>query len=692
MDMDFARLNELVTAIPYGKAVNSALYVYRLPDMDLGEELNTLMSQLSAAYNVSIDFNILKFRLDEPKISFLYYPDFFELPHPALRAAITIDLATGKCRTTDYSRHNNRPILHRKETFLPSTHESYSAFRALTQAEEAAGLYENTTAIGFSLNWERLLAKKGLSIEGHTLQKFADSSPRQESNERVDIARHKTALTRYDLSKPTKSLLQHGLLRKDQSFFDYGCGLGTDIKALSALGYSSAGWDPVHRSDTPREPADVVNLGYVLNVIEDPAERIDTLCSAFRLAKRLLVVAGLINRTVDESVAVQYRDGIITKRNTFQKYFDQSELQQLIEDALETTATPVALGIFFVFRDHADQQDFLAARTKRRIDWTQLAGRLGLGTPRERKGRLRATLYEAHQELLDAFAQASLELGRLPDIGEFAREAELREVIGTAKAAQRLLAERFGTSAFDDARENRRGDLNVYLALANLRKTIPFGQLSERLRRDIKSLFGDYKSALQSGRELLFAAGDPGEIELACEGLNLGLQDEQALFIHRSLLESLPPILRVYVGCALMRYGDMAEVDIIKIHKASGKVTFLLYDDFEDKPLPELRQRTKVNLRTLFVQVFEYPESPQSQLLYFKELYLSPDHSDAEHMRKFSAKLLKIGLTKTLGFGPTKDEFIALARSHGLNASLNKVRVIQTATAEAVSSGERRAT
>ena len=45
MDMDFARLNELVTAIPYGKAVNSALYVYRLPDMDLGEELNTLMSR-----------------------------------------------------------------------------------------------------------------------------------------------------------------------------------------------------------------------------------------------------------------------------------------------------------------------------------------------------------------------------------------------------------------------------------------------------------------------------------------------------------------------------------------------------------------------------------------------------------------------------------------------------------------------
>jgi DNA phosphorothioation-associated putative methyltransferase len=334
----------------------------------------------------------------------------------------------------------------------------------------------------------------------------------------------------------------------------------------------------------------------------------------------------------------------------------------------------VALGIFFVFRDPADQQDFLSARTKRRIDWTRISDRLGLGAPRERRTRLRTALYEAKKDLLDAFAQTTLELGRLPEVGEFAREGELREAIGTAKAAQRLLSEQFGTKAFEAAREQRRGDLHVYLALANLRKTIPFGKLSERLQRDIKSFFGDYKGALQSGRELLFAAGDPGEIELACEELNLGLQDEQALFVHRSLLESLPPILRVYVGCALMRYGDMAEADIIKIHKASGKVTFLLYDDFDGKPLPELRQRTKVNLRTLFVQVFDYPDTPQSQLLYYKERYMATDHPESQRMRKFSGKLRKLGLTELTGFGPTKDEFLALAEVHGMNSRLNKVR------------------
>jgi DNA phosphorothioation-associated putative methyltransferase len=672
--VDSAQFHDLVRAIPFGKAVNKAVYIHRLGEASLADELRTLLRQLSVAYTITADFNVLKFRLDESKISFLRYPEFFESAHPALREAITIDLTQGKSRKTDYSQQANPPILHRKETFLPADHERWSVFRTLTEAEEAAGLYENATTIGFLLNWERLLADKGLTIENHTLQKISGHPARSEPVKTAKIDRHRTALTRYDLSKPTKSLLQHGVLTKEQTFFDYGCGLGTDIKALNALGYPAGGWDPVHRKEGVKEPADIVNLGYVLNVIEDPAERVDTLCSAFRLAKKILIVAALINRTVDESVALQYGDGVITKRNTFQKYFDQSELQQLIEDALETTATPVALGIFYIFRDPADQQDFLSARTKRRIDWSRLSGRLGLGAPRERGRQLQTALYARNKDLLDAFARVTIELGRVPDVGEFEREAELREIIGTPKAAHRLLVGQFGTKMFDLAQEQRRGDLNVYLALANLSKTVPFWQLSERLRRDIKSFFRDYKNGLQSGREVLFAAGDSGEIELACEGVKIGLQDEQALFVHRSLLESLPPLLRVYVGCALMRYGDMAEADVIKIHKASGKVTFLLYDDFEAKPLPELRQRTKVNLRTLFVQVFDYPESPQAQLLFFKERYVAPDHPGAEQMRKFSAKLRKLGIAETLGFGPTKDEFLALAESKGLNANLNRTK------------------
>ena len=66
----------------------------------------------------------------------------------------------------------------------------------------------------------------------------------------VVVERHKTALTRYDLSKPVKSLLEYGLLRSGTTFFDYGCGQGADFRGLQGLGYEAEGWDPVFRHDS----------------------------------------------------------------------------------------------------------------------------------------------------------------------------------------------------------------------------------------------------------------------------------------------------------------------------------------------------------------------------------------------------------------------------------------------------------
>jgi hypothetical protein len=81
-------------------------------------------------------------------------------------------------------------------------------------------------------------------------------------------------------------------------------------------------------------------------------------------------------------------------------------------------------------------------------------------------------------------------------------------------------------------------------------------------------------------------------------------------------------------------------------------VTFLVYDDFEGKPLPELQHRIKVNLKTRWVQAFDHRGS--GQLLYFKERFLGPDHPGIEEMTTFSAKLRKLGITGQMGFGPTK--------------------------------------
>jgi len=298
--------------------------------------------------------------------------------------------------------------------------------------------------------------------------------------------------------------------------------------------------------------------------------------------------------------------------------------------------------------------------------------RFGMGQPPKRRWE---ALYEEHRELLDLFWQQMLQLGRLPETEEFTRTGELREKVGSPKQALRLFLHKGGGEEVKRAAENRRRDLLVYVALANLRKRVPFGHLSISLRADIRAFHGNYTRALEKGIELLYAAGDTGEIELACEELKVGWQDEQALYLHRSLLDELPPVLRAYVGCATALFGDVSQADIIKLHKASGKATFLAYDDFEGKPLPELRQRIKVNLRTRWVQVFDH--SAEGQLLYFKERFLGPNHPRRMEMQKFSAKLRKLGVVETMAVLPSKADLKNLIVRAGLNGNLNPSRRTQ---------------
>ena len=66
------------------------------------------------------------------------------------------------------------------------------------------------------------------------------------------------------------------------------------------------------------------------------------------------------------------------------------------------------------------------------------------------------------------------------------------------------------------------------------------------------------------------------------------------------------PLVRIYVGCALQLFGDASSVDLIKVHLQSGKVSFMVYDDFEGSEVPKLTQRIKVDLPRLRVDFFDY--------------------------------------------------------------------------------------
>lgn len=661
--MTAAEYRQALDALPYGKRLPGAVYLIDPGDApSLPSLLRITVSELRKRLEIGPEFNLLKFHSASPKISFLAYPDFEKLPHPALVEAVIVDLISGKIRRDDYRGRANLPILHRKETFLPPNHPLYSKFAKLTRQEEAAGLLEETSRIGFHLNWERVLAEKGLGFKGHMLIEIGNSTtPPPTKAPQKKIHRHKTALVRREISKPVKTLLELGQLRRGESFFDYGCGYGGDVEAVRRLGHDASGWDPVHAPDMPKQAADVVNLGFILNVIEDPAERVEALIDAWKLTRRALLVSTLIAGQEAYDDIQTFGDGVITSRNTFQKFFDPAEIQALIEDTLHTEAVPVGLGIYLVFRNTADLHDFLAQRSRRFIDWESLSRKLGL----LRALKAKRDPYDTHRELLDAYWESVLELGRMPRDEEFERLAEVRQACGSLPRALQLFIDRFGEPTFNAARQRRKEDLLVFIAAAQLRRKIPFNQLSPRLQRDLRSFFGSYANAEEKARELMFAAGDEDELEIAAAQLDFGHLDpkEGHFTIHRSLLDELPVILRVYVECAARLYGNPREADLIKIHLHSRKLTFHYYKDFDKSPLPELLTRIKIDLKRLFVTVIDHTTGPEHQLLFFKERFLPKDHPERAKMEHFSAKLRKLGLrVETIGYGPTREEWESFSK------------------------------
>ncbi len=112
---------------------------------------------------------IVKLRRDEPKVSYLSYPEFERDGHPALTESVSVHLQTFRTRTRRYDASINPPVLHRKETFVPINHPRRTAFARLTAAEERAGLLVDTARIGTREGWRELLAERKLAVKGHRL-------------------------------------------------------------------------------------------------------------------------------------------------------------------------------------------------------------------------------------------------------------------------------------------------------------------------------------------------------------------------------------------------------------------------------------------------------------------------------------------------------------------------------------------
>jgi DNA phosphorothioation-associated putative methyltransferase len=199
-------------------------------------------------------------------------------------------------------------------------------------------------------------------------------------------------------------------------------------------------------------------------------------------------------------------------------------------------------------------------------------------------------------------------LGRLPEANEFPLAAEVEAQFGSVKRALALVKRATGTDAWDAIAGRRTEDLSVYLALGRFRRR-PRYPLPLGLQRDRRAFFGSYATACRLAGDRLFRAGDAEAVDDACRHSAVGKLLPNALYVHRSALESLDPLLRIYEGCARAYLGEIDGANLIKLHRHSGKVSYLVYPDFETDPHPALLRSIKLSLRTREIDCLEFAAS-----------------------------------------------------------------------------------
>ena len=699
-----------------GKTVGTRLYLH-LSALDGAAD--ALQARVAAAEGLAglvrgEGYNLVRLDLDGPGVALLHYPDLFDDPFPALAASWLVDPQAGTLSFRTYAGSLNPPILHRKELLLPADHQRRAEYAALTEACESIGLFDEPTRIGYRRQWLDLVREKGYRIVGHALIPLGNAEGAEDDAEEPpedltrfghwQAARQLTALVRYGFSAPVQSLARYGFLDGRHRVFDYGCGRGDDLRGLAENGLEAAGWDPFYAPDRPIAPADIVNLGFVINVIEDPEERLTALTRAWSLAERLLVVSVMLaNQNAPRGE--RFRDGVLTRRGTFQKYFTQAEIRAYLVAALDEEPIPVAPGVLYVFRDKDAEQRFLVDRYRSRRSPLRMPSL----PPRERPPRpareARAprpgaaeraqARYDACREPLDRLWSLWLDLGRPPEADEVPPEdlAALTETCGTLARALRLMEERGEPESLARARAARASDLSVYLALMQFERRKPYRHLEPGLQRDLKALFGDYGAAQAAGLALLFQVVDTQAIGAACreaaqQGLGwLDLGDAatpesgraeegsrtsdrlrldgaptgeaRSLQLHSSLVERLPALLRVYVGCAAVLYGDYRNADLVKIHIGSGKVSLMRYEGFDALALPRMVERVKVKLREQDIDWFSYGEGTGyvPPYLFHKSRYLNEESPGYPEQVAFDEALDALGLCDLSGHGPDPQTF-----------------------------------
>lgn len=435
-------------------------------------------------------------------------------------------------------------------------------------------------------------------------------------------ARARTAIGRGDLSMPVRQALRDQVINTGVTLLDYGCGRGQDVARLRKMGAKAHGWDPHFAPDEPLVERDVVLLTYVLNVIEAAEERRETLRKAWQLAKRILVVSCRLAWELSSVKGTESGDGIVTSRNTFQRFFKPREIRELVEEVTGRRCVSPVPGVVYVFRRDEDRFSYLARDAIVDFEWTEsddyASAIAEVVAFAEKRGR--PPLFEEIPDQL------------LPQLGQLSRRIML-DVINKG-ANPELVAEGLRRTTLETLLYLGTSIFNGRAALSDL----PFG-----VQADIKHCFNSYREACARADRLLAKIRDDTYIRGAMQN-SPGKLTATALYIHRRAVPKIPVVLRLYEYCGFVAAGRPDGWNILKLDHRGRRVSWSSYPEFDSNPHPTLDWTYGVEMSSLEANHKSFGQRENRPLLHRKEEFLDPGDPDVPKYQRLTAAEVRVGL------------------------------------------------
>jgi len=474
----------------------------------------------------------------------------------------------------------------------------------------------------------------------------------------------KTAMKRYSFSRPVLFLLENNLLNLETSFFDYGCGKGDDLKLLKKQNIKCSGWDPNYFNQETKKKADVVNLGYVINVIPEIEDRKASLKDAWKHANKLLCVSARLNN--ERSLLVkqkEFKDGYLTESQTFQKFYDHLELKLFIETTLNASAIAAGPGIYFVFKDKQLETTYKLNKYKSYIH-----------IPKSLKVEV---LYEENKVQFEKLKDYILEKGRLPRNNEIFNNNELIKTFKSYKTAFGILSRIYPDLNIDKIAAQRREDYLLFISLEAFNGRSKLNTLPLETQNDIKEFFTNYKIAKLESDKLLYSVGDPLVVRNKINNSKVGKKTQDAIYIHISAIDKLDLVLRLYEGIARQYLGE-PEGNIVKIPYDKKSVSYHNYPDFDTDPHPKLSTVAKVDLLQLRIFDKDYSLRKNPLILHRKELFVDSSYKNYKKFKKLTEAEEKEGLYEDTARIGTKLYWDDLLKQKNLQIKGHQLKKIST--------------